>query len=155
VVIRASETDLAVLDLRQERNARALGDGHRIVYGVAGSGKTVLLIARAKLLAEDPEKRILILCYNRLLAQHLVVALTGHRHLTVTTFHRRDCGHPQRDRYHLHDLAIGDRSATESGRRWLASASGSIKATVAPSMQRPHRNVGIGETILLLNVGGA
>jgi hypothetical protein len=52
VVIRASETDLAVLDLRQERNARALGDGHRIVYGVAGSGKTVLLIARAKLLAE-------------------------------------------------------------------------------------------------------
>jgi hypothetical protein len=30
VVIRASETDLAVLDLRQERNARALGDGHRI-----------------------------------------------------------------------------------------------------------------------------
>jgi len=31
VVIRASETDLAVLDLRQERNARALGEGHRIV----------------------------------------------------------------------------------------------------------------------------
>ena len=70
VIIRASETDLAVLDLRQERNARALGDGHRVVYGVAGSGKTVLLIARAKLLAEDPDKRILILCYNRLLAQH-------------------------------------------------------------------------------------
>jgi superfamily I DNA and RNA helicase len=55
---------------------------------VAGSGKTVLLIARAKLLAEDPEKRILILCYNRLLAQHLAVALTGHRRVTVTTFHR-------------------------------------------------------------------
>jgi superfamily I DNA and RNA helicase len=78
VVIRASETDLAVLDLRQERNARALGDGHRIVYGVAGSGKT------AKLLAEDPEKRILILCYNRLLAQHLAVALAGHRRVMVT-----------------------------------------------------------------------
>jgi hypothetical protein len=84
VVIRASETDLAVLDLRQERNARALGDGHRIVYGVAGSGKTVLLIARAKLLAEDPEKRILVLCYNRLPAQRLAVALAGHRHVTVT-----------------------------------------------------------------------
>src|SRR5262249_15324795 len=77
VVIRASETDLQVLDLRQERNARALGDGHRIVYGVAGSGKTVLLIARAKLLAEDPEKRILILCYNRLLAQHLGAGAAG------------------------------------------------------------------------------
>jgi len=77
-----------ILDLRQERNARALGDGHRIVYGVAGSGKTVLLIARAKLLAEDPQKRILILCYNRLLAQHLAVALAGHGRVTVTTFHR-------------------------------------------------------------------
>jgi hypothetical protein len=87
VVIRTSETDLAVLDLRQERNARAVGHGHRIVYGVAGSGKTVLLIARAKLLAADPEKRILILCYNRLLAQHLAVVLHGHRHVTVSTFH--------------------------------------------------------------------
>lgn len=88
VVIRASETDLAVLDLRQERNARALGDGHRIVYGVAGSGKTVLLMARAKLLAEDPAKRILIVCYNRLLAQHLAVVLASHHRVTVTTFHR-------------------------------------------------------------------
>jgi AAA domain len=88
VVICASETDLAVLDLRQERNARAIGDGHRIVYGVAGSGKTVLLIARAKLLAEDPDKRILILCYNRLLAEHLETALAKHPGATVTTFHR-------------------------------------------------------------------
>jgi hypothetical protein len=88
VVIRSSETDLAVLDLRQERNARALGDGHRIVYGVAGSGKTVLLIARAKLLAEDPEKRILILSYNRLLAQHLESQLAGHPSVAVMTFHR-------------------------------------------------------------------
>jgi hypothetical protein len=88
VVIRASGTDLAVLDLRQERNARAIGDGHRIVYGVAGSGKTVLLIARAKLLAEDPEKRILVLCYNRLLAQHLAAALSSLPGVTAMTFHR-------------------------------------------------------------------
>lgn len=88
IVIRASETDLAVLDLRQERNARALGDGHRVVYGVAGSGKTVLLVASAKLLAENPAKRILVLCYNRLLAQHLATALSGHRGVTVMTFHR-------------------------------------------------------------------
>ena len=94
VVIRASETDLAVLDLRQERNARAIGDGHRIVYGVAGSGKTVLLIARAKLLAEDPERRVLILCYNRLLAQHLQAALADQPTVTVMTFHRwaSNCG---------------------------------------------------------------
>lgn len=87
VVIRASETELAVLDLRQERNARAIGTGHRIVYGVAGSGKTLLLIARAKLLAEDPAKRILVLCYNRLLAQHIRTALAEHHGVEVTTLH--------------------------------------------------------------------
>jgi hypothetical protein len=38
---------LKLLDLRQERHARAIGDGHRIIHGVAGSGKTVLLIGRA------------------------------------------------------------------------------------------------------------
>ena len=87
IIIRSNERDLAVLDMRQERNARAIGDGHRIVYGVAGSGKTILLIARAKLLAQDPEKRILLLCYNRLLAQHLAVSLSNYRTVAVSTFH--------------------------------------------------------------------
>ena len=54
---------------------------------MAGSGKTVLLIARAKLLAEEPEKRILMLSYNRLLAQHLALALADHPGAIVTTFH--------------------------------------------------------------------
>jgi len=94
IVIHRGETDLAVLDLRQERNARAIGDGHRIVYGVAGSGKTVLLIARAKMLAEDPDRRILVLCYNRLLSQHLQAALAGQNNVTAMTFHRwaSNCG---------------------------------------------------------------
>jgi superfamily I DNA/RNA helicase len=87
VVIRSTNTDLAVLDLRQERNARAVGEGHRIVYGVAGSGKTVLLIARAKLLAEEPAKRILVLCYNRLLASHLATATAKHGNIKAMTFH--------------------------------------------------------------------
>jgi hypothetical protein len=42
-------------------------------WRLAELGGVVLLIARAKLLVEDPKKRILILCYNRLLAQHLAV----------------------------------------------------------------------------------
>ncbi len=87
IVIKETDTDLAVLDLRQERNARAIGAGHRIVYGVAGSGKTVLLIARAKLLSEDPEKRILMLCYNRLLASHLAMSLRNCGKVKVLTFH--------------------------------------------------------------------
>jgi hypothetical protein len=47
--------DLVVPGRRQENNARKIGEGHRIIYGVAGSGKTVLLIARAKwLLCSHP-----------------------------------------------------------------------------------------------------
>ncbi len=72
--------ELKVLDLQQERHARQIGGGHRLVFGVAGSGKTVLLIARARLLAmgaqgEAEKKRVLVLCYNVVLAAYLRVAL--------------------------------------------------------------------------------
>ena len=79
--------DLKVLDYRQERNARSIGDGHRIIYGVAGSGKTVLLIARAKMLAEDPENRILVLCFNKVLANYLKATLLGTPNVEVFHFH--------------------------------------------------------------------
>jgi hypothetical protein len=63
---------LEVLDPTQEQAAKTIGDGHRIIAGVAGSGKTILLQARAKLLAtEGPHKRILLLCYNRVLGTYL------------------------------------------------------------------------------------
>jgi hypothetical protein len=78
---------LKVLDYRQERNARSIGDGHRVVYGVAGSGKTILLIARAKMLAEDPGKRVLVLCFNKVLASSLRAVLAGHRNVDVFHFH--------------------------------------------------------------------
>ncbi len=72
--------ELKVLDLQQERHARQIGGGHRLVFGVAGSGKTVLLIARARLLAmgeqgEAKKKRVLVLCYNVVLAAYLRAAL--------------------------------------------------------------------------------
>lgn len=88
IVLRQSETNLTVLDLRQEENARAIGNGHRVVYGVAGSGKTVLLIARAKLLAGEPEKRILLLCFNKLLASYLAAAVSGYAQIVALHFHR-------------------------------------------------------------------
>lgn len=68
---------LQVLDVRQERHAQNIGSGHRVLYGVAGSGKTVLLLARARILAQsNPEARILVLCYNRCLADYLKGALS-------------------------------------------------------------------------------
>ncbi len=83
------EPTVKVLDLKQERLARQIGEGHRLVFGVAGSGKTVLLIARAKLLAQlNPKSHILILCYNFMLASYLHDTLSGYPAITVKHFHR-------------------------------------------------------------------
>jgi hypothetical protein len=79
--------DLKVLDLRQENNARKIGEGHRIVYGVAGSGKTVLLIAKARILsAQNPNAQILLLCYNLTLASYLNEAVRSCRNVKVKHF---------------------------------------------------------------------
>jgi hypothetical protein len=64
--------DLAVLDRAQQRLAFHLGDGYRIIRGVAGSGKSLILTARARYLAEkDPSFRVLITCYNVIIATAL------------------------------------------------------------------------------------
>jgi len=79
--------DIKVLDLRQENNARNIGDGHRIIYGVAGSGKTVLLIAKARLLsAQKQDVQILMLCYNVTLATYLGNAVRDCKNVTVKHF---------------------------------------------------------------------
>ncbi|ABM39269.1 DEAD/DEAH box helicase [Polaromonas naphthalenivorans] len=65
---------LRMLDLQQEQLARSLGDGHRVIHGVAGSGKTMILGYRAEYLAQShtaDSKPILILCYNEALAVKL------------------------------------------------------------------------------------
>ena len=65
---------LRVMDLQQEQLARSLGDGHRVIHGVAGSGKTKILGYRAEYLAKartEASKPILILCYNEPLAVKL------------------------------------------------------------------------------------
>ncbi len=58
---------MRVMDLQQEQLARSLGDGHRVIHGVAGSGKTMILGYRAEYLAKAStasSKPILILCFN-------------------------------------------------------------------------------------------
>jgi hypothetical protein len=63
---------MRVMDLQQEQLARSLGEGHRVIHGVAGSGKTMILGYRAEHLAKLPAaKPILVLCYNKPLAQKL------------------------------------------------------------------------------------
>ena len=62
---------MRVMDLQQEQLARSLGQGHRVIHGVAGSGKTLILGYRSEHLAKACTRPILVLCYNRLLAQRL------------------------------------------------------------------------------------
>jgi hypothetical protein len=61
-----------VMDRKQEAFAKGLGSGHRIIRGVAGSGKTLILVARARLLSRLlPGQRILVTCFTRSLASVL------------------------------------------------------------------------------------
>ena len=81
------EEIVRVMDREQERLARTLGDGHRLLRGVAGSGKTIVLICRARYLrAQHPDWRILVVCYNRVLADFLRTAI-GDERVEVSTFH--------------------------------------------------------------------
>lgn len=83
---------LQVMDLQQEAVARGLGEGHRLIHGPAGSGKTMILIFRAVQLqaAARPDKPILVLCYNRPLAERIesLLRLKGvGPSVQVRTFH--------------------------------------------------------------------
>lgn len=62
---------LKIMDLQQEQLARSLGDGHRVIHGVAGSGKTMILAYRCQHLAQVTKKPILVLCFNVSLAAKL------------------------------------------------------------------------------------
>ncbi|EIM02755.1 nuclease-like protein [Rhodanobacter denitrificans] len=80
-----------VMDAQQEQLARSIGGEHRIIHGVAGSGKTMILGFRAMQLARELSKPILVLCYNKTLAARLE-QLIGERGLSekvqVYNFHK-------------------------------------------------------------------
>lgn len=84
---------LQVMDLQQESVARNLGEGHRLIHGPAGSGKTMILIFRAVQLQAiaRPDKPVLVLCYNHDLAMRIdtMLRLKGvGPQVQVSTFHR-------------------------------------------------------------------
>lgn len=81
---------LAVMDLHQEQLARSLGEGHRIIRGVAGSGKTLILAFRAEYLARASAKPVLLLCYANGIAGRLENAMQERGvedRVQVSTFH--------------------------------------------------------------------
>jgi hypothetical protein len=83
---------LQVMDLQQEQVARTLGEGHRVIHGAAGSGKTMILVYRAQQLAAAArvDQPILVLCYNRALAGRIDAQLRERgvdERVVVRTFH--------------------------------------------------------------------
>jgi hypothetical protein len=84
---------MRVMDIQQEQLARSLGDGHRIIHGVAGSGKTMILGYRAEYLAKAStasSKPILILCFNEPLGVKLASVIEAKglsEHVHVRHFH--------------------------------------------------------------------
>ena len=83
---------MQVMDLQQEQVARTLGEGHRVIHGAAGSGKTMILIFRAQFMAAaaQPGQPILVLCFNRTLADRISFVLQQRgvdERVQVRTFH--------------------------------------------------------------------
>jgi hypothetical protein len=81
---------IRIMDIQQEQLARSLGDGHRVIHGVAGSGKTMILGYRCLQLAKIMAKPILVLCFNRALANRLEGLYASHNlsaKVSARTFH--------------------------------------------------------------------
>lgn len=96
-----------IMDIQQEQLARSMGGGHRVIHGVAGSGKTLILTMRCEHLAKQCDKPVLVLCYNIVLAAKLR-SIIEHKGLAdkvkVHHFHEW-CGYLCK----TYDLAVADK----------------------------------------------
>jgi superfamily I DNA and RNA helicase len=91
-----------IMDIQQEQLARSMGDGHRVIHGVAGSGKTLILGYRGLHLARLYNKPILVLCYNVSLAAKLRFYFTEKRvDSKVQVYHFHDWCSEQLKMYHV------------------------------------------------------
>jgi hypothetical protein len=93
---------IKVLDRQQERLAHHLGPGYRVIRGVAGSGKTLVLVFRARHLAHlAPRQKFLITCYNVVLSKALEQQVVDVPNVHVATIdsiaYRHSAIRPSRD----------------------------------------------------------
>lgn len=74
------------LDTHQAKAAHRDVDGVLAITGPPGSGKTLVLCARANWLADlHPDWEIRVLCYNRMLVPYLTKLTSGHANIGVQT----------------------------------------------------------------------
>ena len=77
-----------VLDSEQADLAMSDVDDVSVISGPAGSGKTLVLVARSRWLSsKHPDWKILLLCYNRELAMKLTVLVGELSNVRVNSFH--------------------------------------------------------------------
>ena len=86
VTDRDDEEILRTLDREQEQLALSLGPGYRLIRGVAGSGKTLVLTSRARHMATHFRHwRILLVCFNKALSLALAQHVAEHTNVRVYT----------------------------------------------------------------------
>ena len=74
-----------ILDITQEQMAKKADSGHTIVRGIAGSGKSLVLCAKAKIIAEThPNWKTLVMCFNNSLKSQLDFYLTHLNDIFIT-----------------------------------------------------------------------
>ena len=107
-LLDAAEQTRIRLTTNQAKVLRVLGGRKRaVISGGAGTGKTLIAVHKARLLAETVEN-VLLLCYNRPLAVALAQGLADQPRVTVLNFHQ------------LCDRRIGE--ARRAGRDVMAEA---------------------------------
>lgn len=88
VVLDAAEQTRIRLTTNQAKVLRILGNRKRaVIAGGAGTGKTLIAVEKARQLA-DTAKSVLLLCYNRPLADALAAGVADQPRITVLSFHQ-------------------------------------------------------------------
>lgn len=103
---RVNNSDIKVLDYEQEEFAKKIPLGHYMVTGIPGSGKTVILLARAvHLIKENPNWKVLILTYNKSLSYKLKSKLNKMAENFKSDINNRDVNIDNIEVRHFHGQA--------------------------------------------------
>lgn len=95
-----NSSDIKVLDKKSGKRSNEVRSGHRIIKGSAGSGKTLLIAYRAKLLKQfNPDWKILIVCYNVTLRSYI-------KYLLEKIYSESNTETTDIEVLHLHELVI-------------------------------------------------